>query len=701
MSRAGRRVVSALLVGLCLLPYGTAHAVTELRRERVQATTGFQFPGTTAVVDPVQQEIRLPPGSSVTSAGIIDGRASGYDVVTINGDTVDTYSFDGSAMVKNNTLSLTPATSPLAVAGRQNNTDAVVLSSAQTTYYSFNGSSQAENPFISVAGLTAPVQVATRPNDTSAVVLDGSAIRTYSYTGAEMSYNPTLSVTSGLSNPVAFALRPSTYDVAVVDGTEVKYYSFNGISLAQNPFMSVSGLSDPVAVQVSADGTVFVQQSGGITAFGFDGAQMRTNSYLSIPEAAGAVGMTIVGQQHTVAVRFSEEIRFYQFNGVSMAENPTLRISGLAAAAGGLGGGQYASSAQAVSNLITVTASVDALVIQANEVKPAGTNVTYWVSGDGGNNFEPARLGKGVRITGGNIAGAQWKAILSTADVTKTPLVKPDVVLTQVYRPQVADPMSVVPIDVDGQVKTATPRLQWTFNDPDRADGDLQTAFQVLIYDALTSVLVHDTGKISALPDADAPPPDVVTSPLSAPDFRGYNWYYDVPENALRGGYTFQWYVRTWDSYDLVSPWTAPGAPGSVFEVMALTDLRITDMVMQGGQTKPPMPNRSPPLATMAGTQFDFAVDSLGLVEWVTVTFSDGGFRSTTAAGPIGSVLNTWNGSYFTDPTLPDGTVVSATFTGGRSDGKITTLTRPIVVIGGTVYTEWLVIMGNNTNGKR
>jgi len=688
-----KRGAAALLFTVAVIGHGSlAFAKTTLRTEQVQATTGFSYPGTTAIVDTTNREIRLPPGSTV-GAGIIDGRPSGYDVVTINGANVETYSFNGLQMIKNNSLSLTPTTSPLAVAGRMNNTDVVVMNQTQAARYSFNGSGEVENPFLSVAGLAAPVQVATNPGETRTAVLDGTTIRSYSYDGSGMVQNPSLAITSGLTNPVAFALRPQTYDVAVVDGAAVKYYSFNGTSLAENPFMRVSGLTDPVAVQVDKSGTVFVQESGGITAYGFDGAQMRVNSYLSVPAAVGAVGMTLLGEQNSLAVRYPTEIRFYQFNGSQMVENTSLRISGLAEISG-LGGG-YASSAQALSTVMPVTAAVDALVLTGYETKPAGTNIQYQVSGDGGTTWSSARLSKGVPILGGNMAGARWRAILSTTDPTKTPLLKPDIVLTQVYRPGVPTPVAVNPTDADGLVRTATPRLQWTFNDLDTPQGDMQMAFQVLIYDAVSGTLVHDSGKISADAAADPPPADVVGSvpALSAPDFRGFSWFYDVPSGALWGGYRFQWTVRVWDTYDLMSDWT----PLDLFEVMALTNLRITDVVVAPGDPMPALPSTALPLAVRAGSMFDYAVDSLGIVEWVSVTFSDSGARTTTASLPVNSVVNTWSGDYFTDPTLQDGTVVIATFTGGRSDGRITSLTSPIVVIGGTVHEDFVVILGDGS----
>jgi hypothetical protein len=80
-------------------------------------------------------------------------------------------------------------------------------------------------------------------------------------------------------------------------------------------------------------------------------------------------------------------------------------------------------------------------------------------------------------------------------------------------------------------ITTLTPTLSWTFNDPDT--GDSQSAFQLLIYDS-AGTLIHDTGKVASTTSS-----------------------YAVPSAVLGWGVVYHWRVRTYDSSDAVSAYSA------------------------------------------------------------------------------------------------------------------------------------------------
>lgn len=69
------------------------------------------------------------------------------------------------------------------------------------------------------------------------------------------------------------------------------------------------------------------------------------------------------------------------------------------------------------------------------------------------------------------------------------------------------------------------PRLEWTYGDP---DNNSQTRFQVILIDAGTGTVKHDSGIL-----------------LSADSF------YDVPGKMLESGKIYKWRVTVWDSKDL------------------------------------------------------------------------------------------------------------------------------------------------------
>lgn len=646
----------------------------------------YQYPGTSAVVDTIQREIRLP--KPVIGAGIIDARPTGYELVTINGNAVESYSFDGQRMVQNAILSLTPTESPLAVAGRINQTDVVAITTDGMRHYGFNGQALVENPFLAVSGLSAPLQVATRPGQTTTVAIDATGLVSFSFDGAGVVPNPSLSLSTGVTNPVAFAVHPRSLDVVILDADQVTYYGFNGTNLAANPMLSVTGLTDPVAIQMADDRTLYIAEAtGGIVAYSLDGTGWTANTMLSVPEAAGAAGFTILGDGRSVAVRYADEIRIYQFDGTGMTENTALRITGLEAVANT--GSDYASSGIALSRVIPVSEPVEALVLYSNQSTPPGTAVSYAVSGDAGATWNPARLGKGVLMPLPDTLGAAWRAVLSTSDRTITPLVLPDIELRQVWRPDAPTDLQVLPRDLDGLVTSATPTLLWQFTDRDEPD-DHQTAFQIQVYDADSGHLVFNTGKISSLGDADLPPDEPGPYPLSAPDWRGEQTHYTLPWGALSVGNRYYWRARVWDRYDLPSLWSDESA---TFEVLALDNLQLREVWVPPSEGLPPLPTSDLPVPVQAGAQFAFTVDSIGALELVTVDFSDGGSTTTIPIDPPGSPRNTWSGTYYTHGSTPPGTILTATFTGWRADGRYTQLTSPIVVIQGSVYDDFLVIL--------
>jgi hypothetical protein len=101
---------------------------------------------------------------------------------------------------------------------------------------------------------------------------------------------------------------------------------------------------------------------------------------------------------------------------------------------------------------------------------------------------------------------------------------------------------------------TASQLYVWTFNDPNLAAGDAQSAYQLVIQDADTGVVALDTGKT-----------------VSATSSR------TVAGGTLTNAKNYIWRVMTWDSSDEASPWSDWGtfstaAGGSVTITVPVTD---------------------------------------------------------------------------------------------------------------------------------
>jgi len=687
-ARWKRRTGVGVIAGVFLLSLLTAGASAALRLQAddISTRSRYRYPETTADVDTVAHEIRLPRMAQAMP-GLIDARPDGWDLVTVSGQDVRRYAFNGRGMVLSGVKSVSGATVPLGVAARWEWDDLVVLGATAAQHWSWNGAAMVLNPLLSIPGLNNPRQAAVRPGSWDTFVLTAGQVIGYSFDGTGMVPDAGLTIGSGLRDPSALALHPLTRDVAVLDGNAVRYYQWNGSALRYNPALAVSGLDSPAAIQIGVDGTLYVVEAGGVNAYQLDGMRFRLNRMRSIV-ASGAIGVALPGAGGAVAVRFPDQIRVYQWNGNQMVENSALRIMGLLPPTGG--GAGYAPSAVVQSAPLPAPEQpVEALVLQASQDLPDGTSVAYDLTNDGGATWHAARLGRGVLFPDAGTGQVAWRATLRSSNPSVTPRLLPEISLDQIWRPDAPSDLAVTPLGADGLVSSATPALQWRFTDRDQPDW--QGGFQVIISDRDTGEVIHDSGKISTLPDA-APPPESSSVPtVPAPDPRGSASRYAVPAGVLGGRAGYSWKVRVWDRYDLPSPWSQAG-PGSAFEMLALTGVMVTSVVHPPASA-PALPTGLLPVPVKAGAAFGFTVDSLGPVQTVDVTFSDGGYRSASPELGRGAPQNRWAAEYFTDSRLPDGTVITASFVGTRADGRQTTRTVPIVIIAGSIDDDYTVIL--------
>lgn len=640
-----------------------AMATQTLLTDDLTNTSHINLAATSSLIDTVNHEIRQPYQLNSNS---LDIKAGSLDYVVINNKDIQTYSFNGSSMALNTSLSLTNISNPIGVTTQINSTDMVIVNDVNATRYMFNGSGLNENPLLSITGLNMPVSISSRPSADDFAILDASGMNYYSSTGSGMVNNPALSITTGLINPLAVSLHPNNYDTVILDGDKsVKYYKYTGSSLQEAPTLRISGLTNPIAVTIKDNNDIVVLDNTEVKYYSFTGTDYIQNTILSKTGLIDPIALSVRPGTYDYAVLDNGEVKYYSFTG-AMTYNPSLSMSGIATTKG------YKTSTKVQSSYITTASAVSVLRLSATETIPAGTSITYELTSNGGITWTPTTLGVGTTITNpGTEVG--WRGTLATTDKTVTPKIKPNIVLITGNPPQAIN-LTVIPKNAQGYVTSIIPTLGWNFFDIDV--GDTQSAFQVEIYRTDTGVLVHDSGK-------------VINSTTQ----------YQVPYGVLGSTNNYWWRVRVWDNWDFPSPWTTNITANANFSLLALYDFSVTDII--NAPPSPPYP-ANPPLPTMtfpiyikAGSNFSFSVKSIGQLDQVQAVFSFGKTISMIPTNPLLSNSNVWTGTVFPPGTLPMDTKISVTITGTKLAESSQTVLNVIefAIIKGSVYGDFIVVL--------
>ncbi|OLT26545.1 hypothetical protein BJF83_20895 [Nocardiopsis sp. CNR-923] len=163
--------------------------------------------------------------------------------------------------------------------------------------------------------------------------------------------------------------------------------------------------------------------------------------------------------------------------------------------------------------------------------------------------------------------------------------------------PDIPDRRSAPNFDATGPAT-----LQWVFRDPN--PSDIQSAYQVQVWNDLTDTLTYDSGKTPSFAEA-----------------------HTLPGDTLTNGGRWRWRVRTWDRLDAESPWSSAGR----FETSASGNVSVT---------WPPVDNTPTPTADL---QVQWAITGavqdhyrVRVVRTTTGTVhSDTGWIESTATGHL------------------------------------------------------------------
>ncbi|NNG66391.1 hypothetical protein [Caldanaerobacter subterraneus] len=420
-----RRIIFSLTVILGLfLNFSFVYANTpQIFYDTYTDYTYIDTSKTTANVD-TKKVTDLPSGQDIGAVnlpfyiypGVLKVREN-KDIVVVNGNSVSTFSFDGSKMVENTLLKI-DINNPLALT-LLNSYDISVLTSNGITTYSFDGSKMVQNPLLSISGLINPINISSL-SDKSISVLDKQGnVANYSFDGSQMIQNPILSKT-GISNPLELAADFNSYDFAVLQGNSVIYYSFDGTQMTQNPFLSIAGLTKPVAFDVTNNGKdIVVIDENNVKYFQFDGSGMIQNSILSFTGLNKPVAISFEPNTTSYAVLDQQsdstyKVRYFQFDGTKMVENPLLEVSGLQ-----VNSKFYESGKILYSIPVTLTKDVNNVIVNYESSTPTNTAINIEVSLDGGITWTSVSNGVPTPVTQGNIL--LYRAILTTNDGLDTP----------------------------------------------------------------------------------------------------------------------------------------------------------------------------------------------------------------------------------------------------------------------------------------
>lgn len=152
----------------------------------------------------------------------------------------------------------------------------------------------------------------------------------FDHASSKMVENTVLNV-SLPSNPLAVA-APSPYpDVVAVTDNKMYHYSFTGTGMVENPVLEAAGLAGAVAVGANSSNVVAGVVPGQVKSYQFD---IDTNSMVEMPSMepialTNPLAIALNPDNYDMAVLDAGQVKYYNYSGSSMVQNPALTVTGL------------------------------------------------------------------------------------------------------------------------------------------------------------------------------------------------------------------------------------------------------------------------------------------------------------------------------------------------------------------------------------
>ncbi|NPV73327.1 MAG: hypothetical protein HPY89_05960 [Pelotomaculum sp.] len=377
--------------------------------------------GTTAEVDTANGWVVLP-GQPMASA--IDVRKEGWEYAVATKNGIEVYSYDDAScsMVKNSALSIASETTAIGVACRDDEPSIWALTPDSLTLYKYNAGGMQTSPSQKVTGLTNVLSVSAWNGLDRAALLSRTGdnkARVEIYRDVSGSVNKVFTLNTDLADPVAICTVPNTPDFILATKTVTYYYCYDDATggYVQHPAKYVLGLSGLKSASARDDGSFVALENSDANYYMFlDSGGAARSDVLSKAGLSSPVSVSIKPGEYEYAVLSSTgSVDYWMYDGAGMVKNSSLSISGLSLNQG------YLSPAEYRSKAITTAGSYDEVKITAAENLPAGTEIKYYVSTDGGASFTEVQNGVWKQVPAGNNFVA--RAVLSTTDPAKTPRV--------------------------------------------------------------------------------------------------------------------------------------------------------------------------------------------------------------------------------------------------------------------------------------
>jgi len=348
-----------------------------------------------------------------------------YDITIVNNDAVETYRYNGSGMELVTSLSINGGlTEPVSIAGREGEYVVLDRGTKTASWYHYDGIGMVPNGVLSIGPLTDPKAIDVSLDNYDFAVLDQANLNWYSYDGTGLAPNNYLSFNTGASSsPISLSLENDNFACVVLDkaANEIRHYYFNGADMVLDSSKSIrvpGELINPKSLSVSKDGGLYlIVDDTSIKAYSYDGSNMVYNSYLSRTGFAKPLAVSIKPDSYDYAVLDQiaghPEILYYAFNGSSMEEISTLRITGL----DGIG---FGNDQLLMGKTVDVAQSVTGLKLLANVEIPEGTSITWEVTVDGVIWKPITPGGDSVRFSTPG-THPNYRAVLHTNDMSVTP----------------------------------------------------------------------------------------------------------------------------------------------------------------------------------------------------------------------------------------------------------------------------------------
>jgi len=233
--------------------------------------------------------------------------------------------------------------------------DYIVLTTTGVKHFSYNGMTMVENTLLNV-NISNPLALAAPDPFPDVVVADASGIKHFSFSGSAMVQNPALSV-AGLTGVAAIGAAGQN-DLAALIGTQVQHYMFSGSSMSRNTVLEPQvSLTNPIDVALGSGGyDTAVLEPTRVRWFNFTGSGVAENPALAVTGLTSPVAMAVADPNTgwDVAVVDGTQVKHYSFNGTGMSYNATLSVtSGL-------------TSPRAVA---VRPGSYDRIIVDGNQVK--------------------------------------------------------------------------------------------------------------------------------------------------------------------------------------------------------------------------------------------------------------------------------------------------------------------------------------------